>query len=161
VCASSLRRDRSPGARRSMNLGRIAIWNMAKTIFTIAMAIWIANNGISIYGKYLLQITGECLVYLGYYSYITGEVSISTVLDLLGLPDGHRPALRGRLKHSPASWATSIALNLLLSAHSFPTLGYFLSCSLACSACTSKQEVPLHWDAPSGSRCGGGSSHWS
>ncbi|KAF8487381.1 hypothetical protein DFH94DRAFT_24739 [Russula ochroleuca] len=27
----------------------IAIWNMAKTIFTIAMAIWIANNGISIY----------------------------------------------------------------------------------------------------------------
>jgi hypothetical protein len=59
-----MRYDHSPKARRSRNLGRIAIWNKAKIIFAIAMGIWMTDISLFIYGKYLLQITGESLVYL-------------------------------------------------------------------------------------------------
>jgi hypothetical protein len=59
-----MRYNHSPEARSSGNLGRIAIWNKAKVIFAIAMGLWIADNGVFIYGKYSVQITGESLVYL-------------------------------------------------------------------------------------------------
>ena len=36
-------------------LGRIAIWNRDKIIIGISMAIWIADIGFQIYGKYLPQ----------------------------------------------------------------------------------------------------------
>jgi hypothetical protein len=61
------------------------------------------------------------------------------------------------MRHSSASWSTLRAPNLLLSAHSFPTLDYFSSCSSGCSPCA---VVRLLWDARSGSRCGGDSSCW-
>ena len=47
-----MRYNHPPEARRSGNLRRIAIWNKAKIIFAIAMGIWVADNGIFIYGKY-------------------------------------------------------------------------------------------------------------
>jgi hypothetical protein len=59
-----MRYDHSPEASHLRNLGRIAIWNKAKIIFAIAMGIWIADNALFIFGKYLLQTTGESFVYL-------------------------------------------------------------------------------------------------
>ena len=59
-----MRNDRSPEARHSKILGRIAIWNMTKIMFAIAMAIWITDSSLFLLGKYLLQILGESLVYL-------------------------------------------------------------------------------------------------
>jgi hypothetical protein len=49
---------------RSRYLGRIAIWNRAKIIIAIAMGILLIDISLFIDGKYLLQITGEYLVYL-------------------------------------------------------------------------------------------------
>ena len=59
-----MRLNDSPEARHSNNFGRIAIWNKVKIVFAIAMGIWITDNGVFIYGKYLLQFTGESHVYL-------------------------------------------------------------------------------------------------
>jgi hypothetical protein len=66
-------------------LGRIAIWNRDKIVIGISMAIWIADIGFQIYGKYLphARIIGEFLVNWWYYRYRAGEFSISTVLDQL------------------------------------------------------------------------------
>jgi hypothetical protein len=47
---------------RLSKLGRIAIWNRDKIIIGISMAVWIADIGFQINGKYLLQIIGEFLV---------------------------------------------------------------------------------------------------
>jgi hypothetical protein len=46
----------SSEARRLRKLGRIAIWNKAKVIIAIALAIWLADISALLYGKYLLQI---------------------------------------------------------------------------------------------------------
>jgi hypothetical protein len=43
--------DRSSEAERSKILGRIAIWNKAKIIFAIAMAIWITDSSLFLLGK--------------------------------------------------------------------------------------------------------------
>ena len=101
---------------------------------------------------------GKLLYTWWYHRYNTGEFSISTVLDLFGLPEYRSSALRGRLRHSPASWTTLRAPSPLLLVHSFPTLCYFSSCLLGCAPCAA---VRLLWDTRSGSRCGYGSSCWS
>jgi hypothetical protein len=56
--------DLSPEARHLRNLGRIAIWNKAKIIFAIAMAIWLTENSLFLLGEYLIRIMSESLVYL-------------------------------------------------------------------------------------------------
>jgi hypothetical protein len=59
-----MRYDRSPETERSKFLGRVAIWNKAKIIFAIAMALWITDSFFFLFGKYLVQITGKSLVNL-------------------------------------------------------------------------------------------------
>jgi hypothetical protein len=54
-----MRYDHSPETSRSRTLGRIAVWNKAKIIFVIAMAIWLTEISSFLLGKHLLQITGE------------------------------------------------------------------------------------------------------
>ena len=95
--------------------------------------------------------------------YHRGEFSISTVLDLLGLPDGCSSALGGRMKQTRAPWRlTSGPIDFLLLLYSLRTLCYLSSCSLACFACDSKQAVlsVLDSDAFFGIRYGGGSARW-
>jgi len=56
---------RSPSQRDAIKYhGRIAIWNRAKIIIAIVMGILLVDISLFIDGKYLLQITGEYLVYL-------------------------------------------------------------------------------------------------
>ena len=43
---------------------RIAIWNKNKIVSAISMAIWIADIGVIVNGKYLLQIMGGSIVNL-------------------------------------------------------------------------------------------------
>jgi hypothetical protein len=43
---------------------RIAIWNKDKIVSAISMVIWIADIGMLINGKYLLQIMGGSIVNL-------------------------------------------------------------------------------------------------
>jgi hypothetical protein len=59
-----MRYDHFCEARRLTRLGRIAIWNRAKIIFAISMAIWVTDISLLMYGKYLLQTMGESLVFL-------------------------------------------------------------------------------------------------
>jgi hypothetical protein len=70
-----------------------------------------------------------------------GWILISTVLDKLGLSDNRRSALRGRPWQRPALCSTWKALYLLSLLYSLPTLCYSSPCSLACSACVSKEPV--------------------
>jgi hypothetical protein len=42
--------------------GRIAVWNMAKIPFVIAMGVWVADVAVLITGKYILQSTKEYLL---------------------------------------------------------------------------------------------------
>jgi hypothetical protein len=153
-----MRYDHPPEERRSRKPGSIAIWNRAKIIFAIAMGMWMIDISLFISGKYVLQITGEYLLYLVIIGLIRVNFNFDCSKDLFVLPDNRSSALSGRLRQTPASWSTLIALNLPLSSPSFPTLGYFSSCSLACSACASEETVPLLWEASSGNRFGGGSS---
>ena len=57
-----MRYDFSPEEMRSGNLRRIAIWNNTKIIFAIAMGIWVAHNGIFIYGKYPYRSQISCIL---------------------------------------------------------------------------------------------------
>jgi hypothetical protein len=153
-------------AMRSSNPGRIAIWNKAKIIFGIAMGIWIVDNALFIYGKYPLRFIGKSSVYLMWYHITVAVSRVNFLISTFGparltVPDDRSSALRGRLKQAPAACSTLIAVHLLLSAHSFLTLHYLSSCSSACSACAAEEALPLPWGAPSGSRCGVGSSRWS
>jgi hypothetical protein len=52
---------------------RIAIWNKAKIIIAITMAIWLADISVLLYGKYLLQITVESFVH----GNITGAIRVN------------------------------------------------------------------------------------
>jgi hypothetical protein len=75
---------------RLRNLGRIAIWNRAKIISAISMTIWLAYIAVFVYGKYLLQITVNCLYVWRHHRYNTGDFLFFfnlTALDLLALPD--------------------------------------------------------------------------
>ena len=48
---------------RSWTFDRIAIWNMAKIVTAISMAIWIVYVGINVSGKYLKQIMGSIVTW--------------------------------------------------------------------------------------------------
>jgi hypothetical protein len=56
-----MRYDHLPEIGRLKKLGRIAIWNKARIIVAISMAIWLADVALLIYGEDLLQITGNLL----------------------------------------------------------------------------------------------------
>ena len=49
---------------RAWTFDRIAIWNKNKIVSAISVAIWIADIGMIVNGKYLLQIIGESIINL-------------------------------------------------------------------------------------------------
>jgi hypothetical protein len=51
------------------------------------MAILLAEVSVLLYGKYVLQVTGEYLYTSCYHRFNTGESTILTVFVLLALPD--------------------------------------------------------------------------
>ena len=56
--------DNPPKLTRPWTFYRIAIWHKNKIVSAISMALWIANIGTIVNGKYLQQILGESIVNL-------------------------------------------------------------------------------------------------
>jgi hypothetical protein len=56
-----MRYDHPSEAGRLKKLDSIAIWNKAKIVVAISMAIWATDISLLVYGNYLLQIMGKSL----------------------------------------------------------------------------------------------------
>lgn len=156
VCMSSMRYNHPPEPRRLKKLGRIAIWNRVKIVLVLAIAIWMIDIVFAIDGKYLPMLWAyfvNLLIPQLSYGWI---FAIPTALDLFGLPDNYRSALRGRQSQTPVRFSTlpTRPPNSLLSPFSLPTLCYLSSCSSVCSACAPIQAVASVWGASFWNRWG-------